>query len=116
MNLNDMTKIERSCLAYLECCAVDAGGLVEGVRMNSDDHEAIKKFTAAGLLCFGRVHSSLLAEGRRLASSRGCAYDHWVEFYDAGWKLVADVRKLRGTQRGPFAVKVFAIANEMQGV
>lgn len=109
-----MNKVERSCLAYLECCAVDAGGLVKGARMNGDDYEAIKKFKAAGLLRFGRVHSSLLAEGRRPASSRGCAYDHWVEFCDAGWKLVADVRKLRATQRGPFAVKVFAIANENQ--
>ena len=114
MKIEDLTKIERSCLTYLETCAVDAGGLVESVRMNSDDFDAIEKFKAEGLLRFGRVHSSLLEEARRLATTRGSIYNYWVEFCDAGWKLAADARKLRARQRGPFARKVFAIANENQ--
>lgn len=91
-----MTRDERSCLVYLETCAVDAGGLVEGVRMNGEDHAAIARFSAAGLLRFERIPSSLLGTGAK------DSWTHIVELLPDGWALAHRLRQGR-VKRGPFA-------------
>lgn len=107
--LDGLTKAQRSILAYAECCAVDAGGLMESIRMNQEDHHNLQLFALAGLLRYGRVHSSLLGTGPANTS-----YTHWVELTDAGRLLVALVREKRAEHRGPFATKVFDKAREME--
>ncbi len=94
-----LSKDERSILVYMECCIVDAGGMLESIRMNADDHENAKKFKDAGLIDFGRVPACLLSEGR--------GKNYWVTFTPEAWSLVSELRQIRARQLGPFAKAVF---------
>lgn len=105
----DLSKDEKSILVYVECCAVDAGGLLEGQRMNAADHEALRKFKAAGLLDYGRVPARLLGTGAR-------NWTHWCDLNAVGWSLASELRKLRAHVRGPFRVAVdAAVAERLAG-
>lgn len=84
-----LTKAQRSILLYAECCLVDYGGLLEGIRMNEADLDALKEFQEAGLLRFGRV------PGRLLGSFIGRSVTHWVAFAPACWDLVSRLRRLQ---------------------
>jgi hypothetical protein len=88
-----MTREQRSILLYAECCVVDYGGLLEGVRMNIQDIRALRQFQEAGLLSFGRIPSSVIDELRQLFPGRRPT--HWVKFTDAAWSLAHAVRRWR---------------------
>jgi hypothetical protein len=97
-----MSKDERSFLLYVETQCVDAGGLLEGIRMNEADHEAAIRFEAAGLMRFGRMPARLLG------SKYGPQRTHYAELTDAGWELAGLLRRRRSEHRGPLATEVFA--------
>jgi hypothetical protein len=103
---SDLSKVERSCLCYMECCAVDGGGMVESIRMNAADFAAIERFKTMGLLSFGRVPGKLLGTGPKKT------WTHWVELTERGWALAGLCRRLRSDQHGPWATEVFAILQE----
>lgn len=107
--LDGLTKDERSILCYAETCAVDNGGLMEARRMNTDDLLTLKRFVKAGLIHHARIKAALLGKGPSIH------YTHWVELTDAGWKLAAECRRLRGDQRGPYARAVFEARTEVAG-
>lgn len=86
----NMTKDERSIMCYLESCSVDQGGMVEGIRMNSDDHEAIERLKACGFVEFGRIPAKLLG-----ASPGGKKYTHWTRLTETGWNLAWKCRRYR---------------------
>lgn len=98
----DLSPGEQSILLYLETCAVDAGGLAEGVRMNSDDFDAIAVLTAEGFLDFGRIYSKLLNPPGFTSKPT-----HWVELTPLGWAAAAACRQSRALRRGPYAQQVF---------
>lgn len=101
-----MTKDERSCLLYAESCAVDGGGLMEGIRMNHEDHEALKRFGELGLLEFHRIPASILGSGAK------SSWTHIVTLSPDGWELAAMCRRRRARQRGPHATEALAILAE----
>ncbi len=99
MTPETMTKDERSIIVYAESCAVDRGGLMEGVRMNGEDLANLGRFEKAGLLASGRIPSEALT----------ATNTHWVELTDAGWALAGLCRRYRARPecRGPHATKAF---------
>lgn len=99
--IDKMTHDQKSCLLYLETCAVDHGGLVEGQRMNREDHDAAKVFQAAGLVELHRIPSFLL-------DHTGRPYTHWCRLTDAGFTLAHTLRQQRAMVRGPLATEIMA--------
>jgi hypothetical protein len=55
MNIESMTREEKSQLLFLEACCVDNRGLIDGRRMNSDDVEISRQWDASGYIKFGRL-------------------------------------------------------------
>jgi hypothetical protein len=102
MTPDTMTKDEKSCLVYLETCAVDYGGLAAGARMNSEDHAACKRFEELGLATVRRVPASLFTQ------QGSVTLNHFVVMTDAGFALAHELRKLRAAKRGPTANAVLA--------
>lgn len=102
-----MTKDQRSQLVYMECCAVDYGGLLEARRMNAEDLKAMEFFKAGGLADSGRIPAALLGSypGRRQPT-------HWCELTDLGWACAAACRRMRSLNRGTFADKVMKMVEE----
>lgn len=92
MNTSDMTKDEMSCILYLETCAVDQGGLVEGIRMNAADYAACKKFVELNLIEFRRIPAALLGTFARQVTDM-------VTFKPGGWVLAHRLRQERA-ERG----------------
>lgn len=89
INIETMTKVERSILLYAETCCVDYGGLLEGQRMNADDMAALKKFEEAGILEYGRIPFKLLGP----LGSYGRKPTHWITFTDAAWEVAHALRR-----------------------
>lgn len=87
MSTTPLTRTERSILLYAETTLVDHGGLMEGVRMNADDHAALDSMQERGLLTWGRV------PGRTLGTYIARNITHWVEFTDAGWASAHQARR-----------------------
>lgn len=87
------TREAGSLLLYLETCAVDNAGRVDGRRMNSDDHGIAATMQSEGLLRFGRLLSRCIEE---LSKSYRCT--HWVELTDVGWSEAARLRRERGVR------------------
>lgn len=82
-----MTRVERSVLLYAETTMVDYGGLMEGPRLNGDDHTALNRLQEAGMLTWGRV------PGRLLGQFTSRHITHWVELTEAGWALAHQLRR-----------------------
>jgi hypothetical protein len=82
---DNLSRDERSLLLYAETCAVDHSGLMEGIRMNAADHQALKSLKAGGYLDHGRIPASLLKE----AGTR----THWVTLTQQGWALAHYLRQ-----------------------
>jgi hypothetical protein len=89
MTPEKMTKDERTCLLYLETCAVDYGGLVQGARMNKADHEACARFAELGLATIYRVPSRLFT------TQSGQVNNHFVMMTEAGFALAHQLRRQR---------------------
>ena len=103
--IESLSKDQRSTLAYVESCAVDAGGLLESIRLNAADMQTLQAMHDAGLLQFGRVPGSMLGTGLK-------PWTHWVVLNDSGWQLAAQVRRKRAEQRGPFAREAIPAATQ----
>jgi hypothetical protein len=91
MNLNDMSKCEKSLLLYLETRAVDHGGLVCTQHMNSEDMATAKRWSESGFVRFGRLAADCLP-GRHGGST------HWCELSDDAWTLAHSERRERYTR------------------
>lgn len=101
IDIDALTKVERSIILYAETCCVDAGGLLEGERMNADDMTALRKFADAGILTFGRIPARLLESlsGLRLPT-------HWITFTDEAWQLAQALRRRCAAQGSASRKKV----------
>lgn len=113
MTPDTMTKDQKSVLLYAETCAVDKGSLLEGVRMNEADHEALRVLQEMGFLKYGRIPYRLIEERPSWFQSNPT---HWVKITDAGWALASACRKARSSHLGPYSDAVFAELNSMEEV
>jgi|GEM_PF-4420500 len=91
ITLDTITREQRSILMYAETCAVDYGGLLEGIRMNTADHDALKELVAAGMLTYGRIPGKLLGTFARSVS-------YWCDLTEAGWALAFQLRRARAAK------------------
>lgn len=85
IHLTQLSSQERSLLLFLECCAVDYGGMVDTKRMSSDDIETAKRWSSEGFIEFGRICASDL-------SRHG---SHWVRLSERAWVLAHEERRAR---------------------
>ena len=53
--IEHMTKDELSLLIYLECCAVDYGGLVHCQRINDEEQEILIRWDKMGFISYSRI-------------------------------------------------------------
>ncbi|MBR8434795.1 hypothetical protein KDW37_28950 [Burkholderia cenocepacia] len=109
IDIATLTKVERSILLYAETCCVDAGGLLEGKRMNADDMTALRKFADAGILSFGRIPFHLLAS---LSSLRQPT--HWITLTDDAWQLAHALRRQRAARGSASRRKVDEVLAERE--
>jgi hypothetical protein len=86
-----ITREQASILLYVESCAVEYGGLLEGVRINATDLRALVSLTEAGYLTFGRIPGKLLGSFQR-------GVTHWCDLTDAGWALAHQMRRARAAR------------------
>ena len=80
-----MTREELSLLLYLESCAVDSSGAVDGRRMNADDFTTADRWNQTGYVEFGRICAADLRVGG----------SHWCKLSDAAWIDVHVERRAR---------------------
>lgn len=81
----DLTKDQRTLLLYLETCAVDHAGRVNGQHMNDDDFKQAAEWDRDGFVRFGRVASECITDHG----------GHWVEFTDESWAAAHAERRAR---------------------
>lgn len=107
MNIATMTREQRSILLYAETCIVDGSGLLEGIRMNEADHQALTKLKDEGFLDYGRVPGSLLGELK--------GKTHWINFYESGWQAAHQLRRSRSLKPSASRQQVDAVLQEREG-
>lgn len=108
ITIESITRDQRSVLVYAEHCAVEHGGLLEGIRMNPDDHTALIQLEIAGFLTSGRV------PGKMLGSFRVRQVTHWCDLTDAGWDLAAQLRRARSETPNQARKQVDAVLAERE--
>ena len=86
-SLAAMSRDERSLLLYLECRAVDHGGIVTTPQMNATDFENIAKWKAVGFVEFGRLTRESIEKLR--------GSTHWIKLSERAWALAAEERQAR---------------------
>ena len=91
MKLDDMTKDERSLLLFLETCAVDYGGKVDGRRINKEDIDTARKWNTDGFVKFGRIKFHDIA----------FHHTHWCELSDEAWAIAHEERRARYERLAP---------------
>lgn len=85
----ELTADEKNFLLYMETQAVDYGGTLEGVRMNSDDFEIVRRWNETGFVQFGRI---AFHDIKKLA---GVARDHWCVLSEGAWAIAHAERRAR---------------------
>jgi hypothetical protein len=55
MNLNDMSKDERSLLLYIESVAVDNAGLIDNRKINDEDRQILGEWDKKGFIFWSRI-------------------------------------------------------------
>ena len=88
MQLETMTKDERSLLLFLESRATDQAGRVKTVHMNDADMKIAERWNREGFVKFGRIASEDLNEFG----------SHWCFLSDEAWQLAAAERKARAAR------------------
>lgn len=111
MSPDDLNRDQRSILLYAESVTVDNGGLLEGQRMNADDHENLDAFQRRGFLTWGRIPYCALEARPSHFTSRPT---HWVRLTEEGWALAVACRRKRAEQVGPYAELVWTAVAERQ--
>ena len=89
MELNELTKDERSLLLYVETCAVDNGGLIHSLRVNDADREILKRWDKDGFVSYSRVTFKSL----QLLNDKN--HSNIVRLSDSAWKLAHEERRAR---------------------
>ncbi len=89
MKLSEMTKQEKSLLVYLEVCLVDSTGKINGVNIDNQDIDILKRWSKLGFIDYGRIHSS------HIHDRYTCT---WCTFSNEAWKLAHKERKLRSNR------------------
>ena len=105
LTVETITRDQRSILMYAETCAVDYGGLLEGIRMNKDDHAALDELAAAGILTWARIPGKMLGQFKRNAT-------HYCDLTEEGWALVHALRRARAAKPEPGRELVNAVLAE----
>jgi len=100
-----ITRDQRNILMYAETCAVDYGGLLEGIRMNAADLVALDQLEAAGILKHGRIPGKLLGTFARSVS-------YWCDLTEAGWTLAYQLRRERAMKPNSARQTVDAVLAE----
>jgi hypothetical protein len=86
MELTDLTPKQKSLLLYLETCAVDYGGEVDGARFDKSHFEQAEAWNKQGFILFGRI-----AKKTPTQSGRG----FWCALSDHAWTLAHQERHRR---------------------
>lgn len=85
----EMTKDEKSLLLYLEQCAVDYGGKLEGIHMNSNDFAIANCWNESGFVRSGRIAF------HDIKKSSQHKFDRWCVLSDAAWTVASTERRAR---------------------
>lgn len=80
-----LTKAEVNLLLFLETCAVDQAGRVNGRHMNLDDYPTVRAWHETGFVSFGRIRAADVSE-------RG---SYWVRLSPAAMARAHDERRAR---------------------
>jgi hypothetical protein len=107
IDLDALTRDEKSALVYAETCLVDYGGLLEGIRMNEHDIAAFNRFQTEGLLTWGRVPGAMLGTFARKVT-------HWITFNDGAWILAHRLRRARAGRSTSSRQEVDAYLDERE--
>ena len=87
-----MTNNEKSLLLYLETCAVDHGGAVEGRRMNDEDFALAARWSVEGFITFERIRArDIKPDQQRVAT-------HGVSLSQAAWEAAHKERRARAVR------------------
>ena len=85
MNLESMSKSERSLLLYFESCAVNQTGRIDSRKMNANDFTIAKKWNESKFVKFGRISFKDIMRN----------FTNWCELSDEAWELAHKERKAR---------------------
>ena len=85
VNVEELTRDEKSLLLYLECRAVDDSGTLDSRQMNQADFEIAKRWNESGFIKFGRIGSIDLRLGRT----------HWCVLSEDAWIAAHKIRRLK---------------------
>jgi len=64
--IDQLSKLEKQLLLFLECAAVDHGGIYQTERTNAEDREMMDLWRDQGFIEHGRVASEYLTPTRRV--------------------------------------------------
>jgi hypothetical protein len=83
--IDQLTKTEKSLLLFMECAAVDEGGIYQTERTNAEDREIMDRWKAEGFIDHGRVASEYLTATRRV----------WIKLTPEAMALAQELRRAR---------------------
>lgn len=83
--IDQLTKTEKSLLLFMECAAVDNGGIYQSERTNAEDREIMDRWKAEGFIDHGRVASEYLTATRRV----------WIHLTPEAMALAQELRRAR---------------------
>ena len=111
ITIETITRDQRSILLYAEHCAVEQGGLLDGVRLNAADLGALVQLEDAGILAHGRIPGRLLGsfKDHRIQPTHSC------DLTDTGWELAALLRRERSVRPNKARKQVDAVLDEQEG-
>lgn len=90
MELEKMTKEEKSLLLYLENRCFEFAGAVHGKQLTNPDRDIIKKWETEGFIKFGGMAQECLEDDR--TSKRG---NYWCMLSEDAWKMAHSLRMAR---------------------
>lgn len=100
LDIDKMTKDEKSLLLYFEFCCTDRSGFVESQRMNDEDFAIAKVWGEEKFIQFGRVFGEFLLDRRRHPRPER---DHWVRLSPDAHKIALELRRQRALRDTPMA-------------
>lgn len=92
----ELTKYQISLLLYLETCAVDHAGRVDGRKMNTDGFAQAKLWNKSRFIRFGRI--STRDAGPPAADGLARFGGHWVTLSDEAWETAHHQRQVRAAR------------------
>ena len=83
--IDQLTKTEKSLLLFLECAAVDNGGIYRPECTNAEDREIMDRWREEGFIDHGRVSSEYVTPARQV----------WVQLTPEAMLLAQELRRAR---------------------